>query len=137
MDCSSGTGKSHDLLLNPLLVSVLFCLPVIAILAAGYFRVNTGWQTVVWTVAFSIMGIACIANAARCGRVHCYLTGPFLLTMAVVTLLYGLGVISLGAKGWSIISLIALIGAITFTCLPEMFFGTYRKDHIKTADHRD
>jgi hypothetical protein len=32
------------------------------------------------------MGVACIVNALRCGRVHCYLTGPFFLLMAVIAL---------------------------------------------------
>src|SRR3989442_15948432 len=41
----------------------------------------------IWTLAFTVMGIACVVNAVRCGRVHCYFTGPFLLLLAAASLL--------------------------------------------------
>jgi len=72
------------------------------------------------------MGVACIMNALRCGRVHCYLTGPFFLLMALVALSYGLGILRLGKNGWNLLGLITLIGAIALWCLPEMFLGKYR-----------
>ena len=73
------------------------------------------------------MGAACIANARRCGRVHCYLTGPFFLVMALVALFYGLGILPLGRNGWNLIGLTILIGAIALCCLPELLFGKYRE----------
>jgi hypothetical membrane protein len=73
------------------------------------------------------MGVACTINAARCGRVHCYITGPFFVLMAVATLLYGVGILPLGAKGWSLLSLTILVGALALCCLPELFWGKYRK----------
>jgi hypothetical protein len=72
------------------------------------------------------MGVACIVNALRCGRVHCYLTGPFFLLMALIALSYGLGILHLGANGWNLLGLMTLIGAIALGCLPEMFLGKYR-----------
>lgn len=113
----------------------LFCLPAIAIVATGHYRLGGGWRTAVWTAALSIMGTACLANAVRCGRVHCFLTGPFLLVMAIVTLLYGLGVLPLGGNGWNAIGLTILVGAIALGCLPEMFFGKYRRDRARSAGH--
>ena len=73
------------------------------------------------------MGVACIANALRCGRVHCYLTGPFFLLMAPAALSYGLGILRLGGNGWNLLGLITLIGAHALGCLPEMFLGKYRE----------
>ena len=61
----------------------------------------------VWTVCLLVMSAGCFVNAIRCGRLHCALTGPFFLLMAVSTLLYGLEVLSLGDFGWE------LIGAVT------------------------
>jgi len=72
------------------------------------------------------MGAARIANAMRCRRVHCYVTGPFFLLAALGTLLYGLGMIPLGANGWNVIGMTILIGAIVLGCLPELLFGKYR-----------
>jgi len=136
MKCGTTTGHSHDMLSNPLLAFALFCLPAIAIVAIGHYRIGDGWRTAVWTAALSIMGTACLANAVRCGRVHCYITGPFLLVMAVVTLLYGLGVLPRGRNGWNAIGLTILVGAIALSCLPEMFFGKYRRGRGRSADHR-
>jgi hypothetical protein len=65
-------------------------------------------------------------NALRCGRVHCYLTGPFFLLMALIALSYGLGILRLGGNGWNLLGLTTLIGAIAL-CPPEMFLGKYRQ----------
>jgi hypothetical protein len=122
-----GTKKS-DILSKPFLSFVLYCLPAIAIVASGYGHVSRGWRTGIWTVALSVMGIACIANAARCGRMHCYVTGPFFLLMALGAFLYGAGVIHLGPNGWNLIGMTILIGAIILSCLPELLFGKYRRN---------
>ena len=73
------------------------------------------------------MGVACMVNALRCGRVHCYLTGPFFLLMALVALSFGLGILRLRGSGWNLLGLITLVGAIALWCLPEMFLGKYRR----------
>ena len=96
MKCSTTDIRSRDILSSPMLSFILFGVPVIAIIASGQANVGVSWRTGIWTSAFGIMGVACLANAARCGRLHCYLTGPFLLAMALVTLLYGLGILPLG-----------------------------------------
>ena len=135
MECCTTAGKSRDILSRPWLSLVVFWLPAIAIVVAGSSGLRSGWLTIVWTAALSIMGTACIANALRCGRVHCYLTGPFFLLMAFVTLLYGLGVVPLGRKGWNRIGLTILIGAIALCCLPELVFGKYRKSRAGDDNH--
>ena len=91
-------GKRTDILSKPLLSFLLYCLPVIAIVASGFEPVSWGWRTAIWTAALTVMGGACLANASRCGRIHCYVTGPFFLLAALATLLYGAGVIPLGAN---------------------------------------
>jgi hypothetical protein len=94
---------------------------------AGAPAISNGSRTVVWTVALGIMGAACMVNALRCGRVHCYVTGPFFLLMALLALAYGLGILHLGRNGWNLLGLTTLIGAIALWCLPEIFLGKYRK----------
>lgn len=127
-------SHSRDIFSSPWRAFVWFWLPAIAIAVTGNSGLGNGWRTVVWTVALSTLGVACIANAIRCGRVHCYLTGPFFLVMAVVTLLYGLGVAPLGAHAWNLIGLTILLGAIALCCLPELFLGKYRKDRPGEGD---
>ncbi|WP_454864739.1 hypothetical protein [Pseudomonas rhizophila] len=37
--------------------------------------------------ALVVMGGACLVNAARCRRLHCYITGPYFLVLALSALL--------------------------------------------------
>ena len=127
MESNAATCKSRDILSSRWRVFMLYWLPAIAIVVAGVPAISSGWRTVVWTVALATMGTACIVNALRCGRVHCYLTGPFFFLMALVALSYGLGILPLGGNGWNLLGLIALIGAIALWCLPEMLLGRYRQ----------
>ena len=127
MESNATTGKSRDILSSRWRVFLLYWLPAIAIVVAGVPAISSGWRTVVWTVALGTMGVACIVNALRCGRVHCYLTGPFFLLMALIALSYGLGMLHLGGNGWNLLGLIALIGTIALWYLPEMFLGKYRQ----------
>ena len=127
MESDAITCKSRDILSSRLRVFLLYWLPAIAIVVAGVPAISSGWRTVVWTVALGTMGVACIVNALRCGRVHCYLTGPFFLLMALIALSYGLGMLHLGGNGWNLLGLMTLIGAIALWCLPEMLLGKYRK----------
>jgi hypothetical protein len=127
VESSATTCESRDILSSRLRVFLLYWLPAIAIVIAGVPAISSGWRTVVWTVALGTMGVACIVNALRCGRVHCYVTGPFFLLMALIALSYGLGMLHLGGNGWNLLGLIALIGTVALWYLPEMFLGKYRQ----------
>ena len=127
MESNTTTCESRDILSSRWRVFSLYWLPALAIVVAGALAISRGWRTAVWIVALATMGVACIANALRCGRVHCYLTGPFFLLMALAALSYGLGILRLHENGWNLLGLITLIGALALGCLPEMFLGKYRK----------
>ena len=79
MKSDATTCESRDILSSRWLVFTLYWLPAIAILVVGPLAISNGWRAAVWTVALATMGMACIVNALRCGRVHCYLTGPVAL----------------------------------------------------------
>jgi peptidoglycan/LPS O-acetylase OafA/YrhL len=121
------SNESRDILSNRMLAGAVFWLPALVLLASGFFDIGQGWRTAIWVVALTTMGAACIANAIRCGRVHCYATGPFFLIMAIVALTYGLGLTPMGKHGWNLIGLTVLVGAIVLCCLPETFLGRYRR----------
>src|SRR5215472_12318054 len=122
MKSDATTCESRDILSSRWLVFTLYWLPAIAILAVGPLAISNGWRAVVWTVALATMGMACIVNALRCGRVHCYVTGPFFFLMALVALSYGLGILHLGRNGWNLLGLIALIGASPCGTCPRCFW---------------
>ena len=87
---------------------------------------RTRWRGAIWAFSMGVMAAACLVNALRCGRVHCYFTGPFFILTALASLGYGLGALSLGADGWNIIGTITLVGAVVLTWLPEAALGKYR-----------
>jgi len=120
-------NESRDILSNRMLAGGVFWLPALALVASGFFDIGQSWRTAVWVVALTTMGAACIANAIRCGRVHCYATGPFFLAMAIVALTYGFGVTPMGKHGWNLIGLTVLVGALVLSYLPEALLGRYRR----------
>jgi len=66
-------------------------------LPAGLLILGVLWgnaRAPLWSVAFLVGGAACVANAARCGRAHCYLTGPLYLVLSAVSALIGLRAVS-------------------------------------------
>lgn len=62
----------------------LWCIPTLALFVGLAWTRALPW---LWIPAFVVMGVACLVNAARCGRLHCYVTGPvFLLAAAYLVL---------------------------------------------------
>jgi len=83
------------------------------------------FRTFLWTASLTVAGAACLVNAYRCGRMHCYFTGPFFLFGAVATLLFGLGTLPLGPHGWVWIGATAVAGGCILSFLPERLWGKY------------
>lgn len=133
MEPDATTCSSRDILSSPLSAFLVFWLPGIAIVVSGALAISIGWRTVVWVLALFTMGTGCLVNAARCGRVHCYITGPFFLLMALASLLYGLGILPIRGNGWNLLGLILLVGVIVLWCPPEMLWGKYRQPRAGDA----
>lgn len=127
MTSRSTRRASKDILANKQLTGMLFWFPVIVLVASGFFDLSQTWRTAIWVVALTTMGVSCVVNALRCGRVHCYATGPFFLAMALIAFLYGLGNVPLGNHGWNELGAMVLVGALVLCFLPEALFGRYRK----------
>lgn len=98
-----------------------------AIILAVTAGIGSPYLVIIWPVLLTFMGGACLVNAKRCDRLHCYITGPFFLILAGLSLLYGLGAVSLGPHGWQWLTDVLLIGGCVLTCVPEWLFGKYRR----------
>lgn len=86
-------------------------LPSLGLVAAIFLDSPT--KAILWPAALVWMGIACLANAARCRRMHCYFTGPFFLLMALLSLLHRFEIVGLGPQGWTWIGLtVGGVGAV-------------------------
>ena len=117
--CTDWAGGTRGCLIWGIPAAILLIAP----------EIGEGYLVIVWPVLLTFMGAACLLNARRCGRIHCYITGPFFLLLAGVALLYGIGVLPLGARGWSSLSAALVIGSVTLICVPEWILGRYRSPH--------
>jgi hypothetical protein len=122
----NSTVHPRDLFANLPVAIVVFWIPILAIAVTGYAHIDYAIRTWVWTVSCLVMSGGCLINAMRCGRLHCYWTGPFFLLGAIASLTYGLGLLPLGQSGWGIIGYTLLGGVVFLTFLPEYFMGRYR-----------
>jgi len=62
---------------------VLWRMPLLAFVIGAFLA--PPMRSVLWVPAFVIAGISCVVNARRCGRFHCFLTGPLYLLAAIAT----------------------------------------------------
>jgi hypothetical protein len=125
---SSGVSKScgpeGDLLRRGVSFFFLWCVPWCAF-ALGFIGLP-GLRTLLWTASLAVMGVACLINASRCGRVHCRFTGPFFILGALASFAYGLGILPLGPSGWNWIGIGTVVGGLILCCVPELLLGSYR-----------
>jgi len=99
---------------------LLWCLPVVALI------VGLNWQKarpLLWIPALLVMGAACVANAARCGRRHCYMTGPVYLLAAVYVGLSAFHLAPMRPDAF----LCAVFCITALACLAEGPLGRYRR----------
>lgn len=116
-------GAAGDLLANRRAAFALWGLPTVALVVA--IGLEGAAKGALWTVALAWLGIACLWNAWRSGRRHCYLTGPYFLALAAVAALYGSGLLPLGERGWMLIGTALGAGALLLIHLPERRWGKY------------
>lgn len=126
-------SETRDWVRNLDAMFLLWGLPV-AIMLLTVCCAGGGWVvTIPWTLSLVVMGGACLMNARRCGRRHCYFTGPFFLLMALPSFSYGVSWLPLGPHGWLYIGAVTLIGGGLLAVAPEWLWGRYR--HIHTGAH--
>jgi len=82
-------------------------------------------RTMMWTGALFWQGIACLANAARCGRTHCYFTGPFFLLGGLITIFLGFHIIDLGENEWSWLGIVIIAGSGVLWFFTERVLGKF------------
>lgn len=74
--------------------------------------------------AYIWMGAGCVINAMRCGRLHCYVSGPAMLIGGALIILVGFNILDLGpVRVMHISNLTVLVVALSF--VPELFAGSY------------
>lgn len=116
-DLSARRGSFLSIWLAPILLAGVVTL----------FVPDPPWAApIAWTAAFSWMGGACLINARRCGRLHCYFSGPILIVGALTALALAIGAVDLGVHGLTITVAVMLALAILTYGL-ESVWGKYRR----------
>jgi hypothetical protein len=108
---------------------LIWYVPIVMLVASSW--VGGPYLVAVWPALLIWMGMACLLNARRCHRLHCYLTGPYFLLLALAALLHGLDIVPLGDRGWSILSVALVVGGPFLIYVPEWALGRYRRPAIR------
>lgn len=102
----------------------LWCLPALALIIGLNWVAARAW---LWIPAFLVMGVACLVNAARCGRLHCFVTGPVYLLAAIYVALAASGLVPMRPN----ILLLVVVGITICAFVAERPLGTYRNKSIR------
>ena len=115
---SLASGQANDLTCSSKGL-FLWCLPIVALIIGGSWSRMRAW---LWIPALLVMGTGCLANAARCGRVHCYLTGPLFLLAAVYVALSEFHLAPMNPNTF----LATVVGLTILAYVAEFPLGKYR-----------
>jgi hypothetical protein len=99
-------------------------LPHFVIIAALLVPVPV--RTAIWILALVWMGAACLINARRCGRTHCWFTGPYYLLLIAPVAVLGSGLIAAGFAAWLALAGLILLGSKLIWWLTERSLGKFR-----------
>jgi len=104
MKCGEGAGCRERDLVRGRAAWAIWCAPAALILLGIVWE---SARAALWTPSFLVMGVACLINARRCGRLHCHVTGPVFVLASIATVLDAGGVLAIG---WPWTLLAAAIG---------------------------
>lgn len=107
----------------------LWRVPTLMIVAGAFWPAGRFW---LWIPAFLVAGGACLVNARRCGRVHCYATGPLYLGAVGYLVLVLLDVVPF-RFGWF---LGTVVGLSLLAHAAERQLGRYRGPGPRSAASR-
>ncbi len=122
----SDVAKQRDLSQRPMSFMLGWGVPILIFFSMNFARgiIPGAAIIVILAAAFAWMGVGCLINARRCGRRHCYLSGPVFFAGAIGVLLQGFQAIDLGPDGLLIVIWGAwLLAGLTF--VPEWIWGRY------------
>jgi hypothetical protein len=94
------------------------------VFANAAVHVGLNWETArawLWSPALLVMGIGCVVNVKRCGRLHCYVTEPLFLLAAVYVMLAEGNIAPLRPNLFALV----ILGVAVLACFVELLFGRY------------
>lgn len=129
------SAKSRDWLRQPIGIIFWWGMPIGLGVSTNFWQLPLADTAFAWAVALAWMGTGCALNALRCGRRHCFISGPVLWLGAIAAGLVGLGVLSgRNTLGEAVNGALAL-AALSF--LSERFWGLYAGSNAKKEGGAD
>ncbi|MEE9295767.1 MAG: mercuric transporter MerT family protein [Phycisphaerae bacterium] len=127
---SANDCRQNDLIAGSGTFWFFWGLPIVTFVAAGLLPPTP--RLFVWAGALMWAGTGCLINSRRCGRLHCYITGPLWVLGGVAILLHGLGIVPL-PMSWMAIPIIG--GTILAFVLERIRGSKYlsRSDYCETT----
>ena len=122
-DATPVAQSERDWASGKLSLPLIWVTPKLTILVTAFASVQV--RTVIWSAALIWMGVACLLNSRRCGRVHCRYTGPYYLALILPVLLLGSGLAEIGTGGWIVLGILAVLGGPFITWVTENAWGRY------------
>ncbi len=119
-------NDSNDHAAQPLPFFWSWGLPIVVLISTNFMSDLLPFVAIIAIMAGSFfwMGLACMLNAKRCRRRHCYYSGPIFIIGGIAILLVGFEVVSLGRDGLIMVVGVTLTLAL-LTYLSEPVFGKY------------
>lgn len=117
-------GAQRDFVRKPISALLLWWLPIGIGVAQSPFGLPYEVSCAVWAVGFAWMGSACLINAYRCHRLHCYIAGPVFLAGSVTSVLLALDAIPLGYHALNYV-VAAVLSLAILSFAPEMVWRKY------------
>ena len=114
----SDSCRDKDLAGHTWSFAFMWGIPLVAAIVGSFLSPMP--RTVVLATALFWAGGGCLLNATRCGRLHCFITGPLFVLAAVAILLDGFNVATLPG-GWI---LVAVVGGTCLAYHLESYFST-------------
>lgn len=124
-NCSA--TQKNDLVANRKHYALVWGAPALLLLLSWSMTMPLWAKGFIWATALVWMGRACLWNASRCGRWHCFFTGPFFLLSAFAALSIGLEWPVTGRMNFNALGLILLLATPVLHILPDVLGGTYRR----------
>ena len=115
-----------DLVKNRRSSWLLWGVPVILLIGTAVISPALSIQGVAWAIAFTVMGGACLANAKRCGRRHCFITGPYFILLAIGSLLVGFQLLPEALLSFDMLTIMVIVLTPILYWVPEHLWGQYR-----------
>jgi hypothetical protein len=120
-DCAR--NESIDWVRQPAGLMFWWGLPIACGLSASFFSLPPAEAAFIWAAAFAWMGTGCLLNARRCGRLHCFISGPVFWFGAVTSTLVGTGVIGGGPTFAVVVWVTGVAAALSF--VSELIWRKY------------